>query len=70
MWVIEVPGPRPLGGGNPPWARHGRLKPETPEGDVQHHLVELLGLHTAARATLGGVDLRMTRRGRCRIEYL
>lgn len=68
MWIIEVPGPKPAGG-NPPWTRHSRLKPETPEGDIRLHLVELLGLHAAARATLGGVELLVTRRGRRRIEY-
>lgn len=64
MWIIEVPGPAPLGGGHPPWQRHRRLKQETPEVDVEAYLKELLGLHAAARATLGGVEIVHTHRSR------
>jgi hypothetical protein len=64
MWIVEVTGDAPPTGGNPPWKRLHRLKPETPESDVEAHLAELLGLHTAARATLGDVEILRTRRGR------
>ncbi len=62
-WIIEVPGRSPVGGGRPSWVRHRRLKPETPEGDVRALLRELLGLHAAARATLGRVEIVSTHRG-------
>jgi len=68
MWIIEVTGDAPTAGGNPPWKRHRRLKPESPQADVEAFLVELLGLCTAARATtdLDGVavEIMQTRRGR------
>jgi hypothetical protein len=67
MWIVDVTGDKPANG-NPPWKRHRRLKPETPQGDVEAFLVELQGQYTAARATtvLDGVavEILMTRRGR------
>ena len=62
MWIVEVPDQRPSRDGHPPWKRLRRLQPETPAGDVSAYLRELLGLHTAARATLGNVEVAATRR--------
>lgn len=60
-WVVELPGP-PFKDGHPSWVRHRRVKTETPEHEVRLLLAELLELHTAARATLGGVEIVLTRR--------
>jgi hypothetical protein len=53
---------------HPPWKRFRRLKPETPQGDVEYFLAELLGMYSAARAmiTLEGIEVEIlrTRRGR------
>lgn len=67
MWIIEVTGDKPPSG-NPPWKRLRRLKPETPQGDVEALLVELMGVYTAARATatLDGVEVEILRTRRMR----
>jgi hypothetical protein len=68
MWIIEVTGDKPPGG-NPPWKRLRRIKPETPQGDVEALLVELLDIYTAARATvtLDGIEVELLRTRRRRM---
>jgi hypothetical protein len=61
MWIVEVPG-APVVDGHPSWVRHRRLAADTIESDVRYFLAEKLGNHTSARATLGGLEIVLTRR--------
>jgi len=56
-WVVDVPGPKPEGGGNPPWRRYRRVPASAPEADVLELLKETCLLHSCARATREGVEI-------------
>lgn len=61
MWIIDVAGPKPATGGNPPWVRFRRMPGELSEAEIEEVIRAMATEHTAVRAMKEGVEIEVRR---------